>query len=133
MPAPLASPPEAMQIYAADMAGVLVTAVADASEFAALLEDPRKNAVLIGPGCGVNRTTREIVLAALAGDRSVILDADALTVFGDDPDRLFAATAGRNCLLTPHEGEFARLFGHDGDKLARAGAAAAQCGAAVLL
>jgi NAD(P)H-hydrate epimerase len=138
----IASPPEVLPLYAADRAGVLTVPVANAAEFSAVLTDPRKNAVLIGPGLGVNRTTREMVLGVLAtagtaaGDgpgRAVVLDADAITVFEDDPDTLLAATAGQNCLLTPHEGEFARLFADSGDKLARTRHAALECGAAVLL
>ena len=129
----VASPPEAQPIYAADMAGVLVSAVANAEEFTALLDDERKNAVLIGPGCGVNLTTRDMVLGALAAGRAVVLDADAITVFRDDAETLFAATRGANCLLTPHEGEFARLFPAAGDRLSRSRAAAEICGAAVLL
>ena len=129
----IASPPEVLAIYAADMAGVLVFPVANSEEFAALLDDERKNAVLIGPGCGGNRTTREMVLGALGRGRAAVLDADAITVFRDDADALFAATRGTNCLLTPHEGEFARVFTGAGDKLSRTRAAAAQCGASVLL
>ena len=129
----IASGPEALPIYAADSAGLLTTAVSTAEEFAALLEDPRKNAVLIGPGAGVNRTTRDMTLAALGRRRATVLDADALTVFADDPETLHAATSGARCLLTPHEGEFGRVFSAEGDKLARAREAAARCGAAVLL
>ena len=129
----IASPPEVQAIYAADMAGALVVPVANAAAFAALLDDERMNAVLIGPGCGVNRTTREMVLGALGRGRATVLDADAITVFRDESEALFAATRGANCLLTPHEGEFARLFGGGGDKLSRARAAARQCGASVLL
>jgi NAD(P)H-hydrate epimerase len=131
----VASPPEVLALYAADRAGVLTVPVANAAEFTALLIDPRMNAVLIGPGLGINRTTREMVLGALdtASGRAVVLDADALSVFEDDPDTLFSATQGKNCLLTPHEGEFARLFADSGDKLARTRNAARKCGAAVLL
>ncbi|MDH5411642.1 MAG: NAD(P)H-hydrate dehydratase, partial [Alphaproteobacteria bacterium] len=73
-------------------------------------------------------------LAALGTKKPVLLDADALTVFADDPEILFAAIDGP-CLLTPHEGEFRRLFGDGGGqgKLARARAAAVTTGAVVLL
>ncbi len=130
----IASPPAAVPIYAAEMAGLLVSAVATAEEFASLLEDPRKNAVLVGPGGGVSRTTREMALAALRAGRATVLDADALTVFQDTPDELFGPLRGAPAILTPHEGEFARLFGRGaGDRLSRALAAAARAGAVVVL
>jgi NAD(P)H-hydrate epimerase len=129
----VASSPEALPIYAADSAGLLTTPVSTAEEFAALLADERKNAVLVGPGAGVNRTTRDMALAALGRDRATVLDADALTVFADDAATLHAATSGKRCLMTPHEGEFRRIFRSSGDKLTRTREAAATCGAVVLL
>jgi NAD(P)H-hydrate epimerase len=120
-------------IYAAEMAGLLVSAVANAAEFAALLADRRRNAVLVGPGCGVGRTTREMARAALSADRATVLDADALTVFQEDRESFFALSRGKRAVLTPHEGEFARLFPQDGPRLDRARAAAAAAGAAILL
>jgi NAD(P)H-hydrate epimerase len=76
--------------------------------------------------------TREQTLAALRAKKSVVLDADALTVFEETRDLLFSAIDGP-CLLTPHEGEFRRLFDATGDKLTRARAAAKASGAVVLL
>jgi NAD(P)H-hydrate epimerase len=136
----IASPPEVVPIYAVSMPGILTVPVDDEEAFAALLADRRRNAVLLGPGYGVNEATRARVLAALGAEKRVVLDADALTVFADAPGDLFTAIAGAiagNCVLTPHEGEFARIFpdlGEEGGgKLARARAAAAISGAVVLL
>ncbi|MEE8351145.1 MAG: NAD(P)H-hydrate dehydratase [Rhodospirillales bacterium] len=132
----IASPPEAFALYAAEEPGTLVNAVGDDNAFAALLADERKNAILAGPGAGmgagVNETTRERILTALASGKAVVIDADGLSVFADNPDTLFKAISGP-CLLTPHEGEFKRLFSHDGDKVCRVRAAAEQSGAVVLL
>ena len=132
----LAAPREAIPIYAAASASVITAPLDGPEGFAGLLADPRRNAVLLGPGAGVSPETRDQVLAALAGGaRAVTLDADALTVFEAEPEALFAAIAGPT-VLTPHEGEFARLFPalvEEGDKLAQARAAARRSGAVVLL
>ncbi len=129
----VASGPEALPMYSADAPGVLTLPFATADEFSEILKDERKNAVLAGPGAGVNRTTHDLVLAAAAAGRALVLDADALTAFGDDPDRLFRAIEGVPAVLTPHQGEFSRLFRLSGDKLARARDAARTAGAVVLL
>ena len=70
-----------MAIYQSADAGNLVTESDDAAAFVALLEDRRRNAVLIGPGSGINWRTRSAVLDALAAKRSVLLDAAAITWF----------------------------------------------------
>jgi NAD(P)H-hydrate epimerase len=128
----IASPPEAVPIYAAAMPGVLNAPVARRADFVHLLDDARKRAVLVGPGNGVSDATRAHALAALATRRPVVIDADALTVFEGAGDLLGSAIRGP-CVLTPHEGEFARLFDTEGDKLMRARRAAAETGAVVLL
>ena len=130
--ATVACPPDALATYAAALEAVMVRPVADDAAFDALIADGRKNAVLVGPGTDVTDATRRRVLAALAAGKACVLDADALTVFQDNPSELFDRISSP-CLLTPHEGEFARLFDVEGDKLARTRAAAAQSGAAVLL
>ncbi len=129
----IAAPVAQMPVYQADWPGTLVAAAEDGRAVAALLADPRRNAVLVGPGCGLNARTRDSALAALDGGRATVLDADALTAFAEDADTLWPRLSG-NCVLTPHDGEFSRLFpGIAGDRLSRARAASARCGAVVLL
>ena len=128
----LAAPAAAWPVYAAALTGIIVRPVARPEDFAELLADARRNAILIGPGAGATPATRHHVAAALATKRAVVLDADALTVFSDKPHALFAAIAGPT-VLTPHEAEFQRLFSLAGDKLARARAAASLSAAVVLL
>jgi ADP-dependent NAD(P)H-hydrate dehydratase / NAD(P)H-hydrate epimerase len=128
----IATPPEALPIYAAAMPGVLTAPIAKRTDFVHLLDDTRKRAILVGPGNGVSDATRAYALAALGTRRPVVLDADALTVFESAAEALGSAIRGP-CVLTPHEGEFARLFDGAGDKLTRARRAAAATGAVVLL
>lgn len=132
----VASPPEAIAVNAAHLIAVMVEPVAGASALAALLADARKNVCLLGPGAGIGEATGRNVLTALESMVAVVLDADALTSFAENPKALFDAISGRPApvVLTPHEGEFARLFPDiAGDKLARARAAAHRSGAVVIL
>jgi hydroxyethylthiazole kinase-like uncharacterized protein yjeF len=133
----VASPKDAVEVNASQLTAVMVRAIDDPKELAGLLSDERKNAVLIGPGVGVGEGTKAKVLAALASSAAVVLDADALTSFAPDPDALFSAIRSRAApvAFTPHEGEFARLFGpvRQGAKLEAARAAATRSGAIVLL
>jgi NAD(P)H-hydrate epimerase len=131
----IAAPTAAMPVYQSAEAGNLVSACDGDDAFARLLADERRNAVLIGPGSGRNDRTRQAVLAALATGRSVLLDADALTLFADRPDDLFNAVAGP-VLMTPHAGEFHRLFPDLAalpGKVARTREAARRSGATILL
>jgi hydroxyethylthiazole kinase-like uncharacterized protein yjeF len=125
-------PPQAFPIYSASLVGIIVKSVESGAAFAAFLDDPRKSAFLLGPGNGVDLATRAAVRAALATAKPCVLDADALSVFADAPEELFEAMRGP-VVLTPHDGEFSRIFRHSGDRLARARAAAAESGAVVLL
>ena len=109
----IASPREALAINAAESLAVMVRPVDGPTELAAFLTDKRRNAVVVGPGGGVGPAMREQVLAALASDAAVVLDADALMSFSDGHDVLVTAIAKRprsGAVLTPHEGEFSRLF-----------------------
>lgn len=138
----IASPREALAVNAAVNLAIMVRPVDGADEFKTFLNDRRLNAVALGPGLGVGEATCSLVLTALAGDRAVVLDADAITSFVGDPHRLaqaLLARAGRATILTPHEGEFSRFFWaldeqtKVGSKLERSRLAAALTGAIVLL
>lgn len=125
-------PEAALRVYADQLTAVMVAPFADDEAFAQQLADPRRTAVLMGPGAGVGDALRRRVSLALSSGKTCILDADALTSFAEQPGQLFEQI-DQPCLFTPHEGEFARLFKLEGDKLTRARAAAAQSGAIVLL
>lgn len=126
-----AVPETAMGIYAADCASVITEPLAADAPAEDVLADPRRSAFLIGPGAGVGARTRRRVGALVADGRPLVLDADALIGLAqDDP---IPALHG-NVVITPHEGEFARLFPDlSGDKLSRARAAAARLGCVVVL
>ncbi|HEU0083118.1 MAG TPA: NAD(P)H-hydrate dehydratase [Bradyrhizobium sp.] len=138
----LASPRDALAVNASALTAVMVRAIDTTEEFADMLADKRLNACVIGPGAGVGERTRDLVQAALSAKRALVLDADALTSFGDAPEHLFEAirsSADPQVVLTPHEGEFPRLFSDMSNKhplrskLERVRAAAERSGAVVLL
>jgi NAD(P)H-hydrate epimerase len=128
----VAVPEAALPIYAAALTSIMVHPLSAPEDLSALLGDTRYSALTIGPGAGINETTRNAALAMLQTRRAVLLDADALTVFAGRAAALSAAIQGP-CVLTPHEGEFARLFDFAGDKLSRARAAARSSGAVMVL
>jgi hydroxyethylthiazole kinase-like uncharacterized protein yjeF len=127
----LAAPAKVWSVYATSLVNAIVRSFDGLREFEALLADKRRNVIGIGPGAGVGASTRQFVLAALATRRAAVLDADALTSFAEAPQDLFQAIVGP-CVLTPHAGEFMRLFHFDGDKLQRARSAAKQSNAVVV-
>ncbi len=132
----LASPPDAVMVNACHLTAVMLKKVTGVEGISALLADTRLNTVLMGPGYGVGASTCEAVCTVLRQGRATVLDADALTSFSEDPERLFACIreSGAPVILTPHEGEFARLFPDvKGGKLDRTREAAAHSGAVVIL
>lgn len=132
----VASPFDAVTVNAMHLTAIMLKPFEGPEGLAALLEDTRKTAVLMGPGGGVGEAMCRLVEAALGSEAAVVLDADALTSFAEDLARLKRAIAARRApvVLTPHDGEFARLFGPvSGSRLVRARHGAAESGAIVLL
>jgi hydroxyethylthiazole kinase-like uncharacterized protein yjeF len=142
----LGCPPEAIAENAARLDAVMLRTVADAEALADTLADPRITALCLGPGLGTGAREVALLAAALGvpapgstkgidvvseaprgrggpgsspgrgrGQRGLVLDADALTLLTAHPD-LFAALH-ETCILTPHAGEFARLFPDIAEKL----------------
>jgi hydroxyethylthiazole kinase-like uncharacterized protein yjeF len=139
----LLSPRAALQVNAAHLTAIMLAPCDGAAELAGILADRRKNAGLVGPGFGVGEAARAMVRCLLApppegaAARAIVLDADALTSFAgalEDLSGLIRAARGP-VVLTPHEGEFARLFSgvEAGSKLERARHAARLCGATLVL
>jgi hydroxyethylthiazole kinase-like uncharacterized protein yjeF len=132
----LASPPDALAVNASQLTAVMVRRMAGIEGLRDLLDDHRRNAILLGPGLGVGEETARLVETALGSGRAVVLDADALTSFAGEAKRLLAAvkSAAGPVVVTPHDGEFGRLVPDIlGARLERARAAAARSGAIVLL
>jgi hydroxyethylthiazole kinase-like uncharacterized protein yjeF len=134
----VASPADAVAANAAHLTAIMLLPFDGPEGLARILADRRKNAVLLGPALGVGPATRELVRTALASGAATVLDADAITSFADNPSDLFqavAAHADRPVVLTPHEGEFHRLFANTGggSKLERARAAAKLSGTIMVL
>ena len=126
----------ALLVHAAHVTAVMLKPFATLAEFRELIGG-KINAAVIGPAAGVTDATRDLVLAVLELVPAAVLDADALGVFKDTPEVLFEAIKSRPdrpVLMTPHEGEFERLFGAvGGSKLERTRSAAARSGATVVL
>ena len=140
----IACPETALAEVACQTTAVMCRVLDDAAGLREALEDDRLAALCLGPGLGVGREARALVMTALAaprsraarngggarpnsgafrpeddreGGRPVVLDADALTCFKEDPETLFDALH-EDCVLTPHAGEFGRLFPDIADRLA---------------
>ena len=134
----VASPPDALAANAAQLTAIMLLPMDGAGGLTAILADERRNAVVIGPALGLDKGAVDLVGAALGSPAAVVLDADALTAFTGKGDLLFNIIRGRSSpvVLTPHEGEFRRLFpdlAEKESKLERARLAAEKCGAIVIL
>lgn len=121
---------EALKEHAAHVTSIMLR---EADEHLTVVDD-RVRAAAIGPGAGISEQTRETVLHLLKKGIPLVLDADAITSFADNPAELFELLNDQ-VVLTPHEGEFARLFPSIdlADRLTAARLAAELSGAVVLL
>ncbi len=132
----IAAPRAALAANAAHLTAVMLHAVDDEADLAEWLSDKRLQTFVLGPGFGVGATARGFVTAL--ADRRLVLDADGISSFKDDPHQLFAFFRGEpRLVLTPHEGEFSRLFPDIGDdealgKVDKAVAAARRANAAIV-
>ncbi len=133
----VAAQPSILPIYQASLIHVISKAVKDLSEIIHLINDTYRNIIVIGPGIGQNdaQMLRQHILSLLNTKIPVVLDADAITAFQESPKELFSALH-KDCVLTPHAGEFIRLFpdmGKEAPPHEKALSAAKICGCTVLL
>ena len=131
----VAAPAATLPLYMADQPGIIARPASRPEDYVEILMDRRITGVLVGSGLVPDAAAREAVLTALAAGRPTVVDGGGLTAFADRPADLF--TLGRSdVVLTPHEGEFARLFpdlGPDKDRLTRVRLAAARSRSVVVL
>jgi ADP-dependent NAD(P)H-hydrate dehydratase / NAD(P)H-hydrate epimerase len=123
---------EALPAYASSLVSVMTKPYGKLEELEPLLDDKHTTAILIGPGSGVNDITRELTIHMLSHKKPCVIDADAISAFQDNPNPLFSAIKGPT-VITPHEGEFSRLFWVKGAKTERAVEAAKESGAVIVL
>lgn len=138
----LLSPADALAVNAAHLTAIMLRRIDGPDDLRDFMNTRQPSAFVLGPGFGVGETAREFVLQILAGEgRGLVLDADGVTSFREAPDALFSAAAREGApalVLTPHEGEFARLFpdlaaDESLSKVERARRAAVRAHAVVLL
>lgn len=134
----IAGDADALLVHAAHLSAIMLREAATIGAWRTILADRRIRAVILGPASGIGRRTRDAVRAALAAGPAIVLDADALTSFEGAPESLFAAIRAneRPVILTPHAGEFRRLFADTGtgpdDHIRMARNAATLSGAIIL-
>lgn len=136
----LAVPPAALAEVAGQITALMVKEIASRDALTDLLRDDRINALCVGPGLGRDSDLTAVIHTLLVTRRATVVDADALTLIGQDA-RLFTALHD-GCVITPHGGEFARLFPDISERLAEGGGlskpqaaaqAAARAGCVVVL
>ena len=133
------SPASAVSANAAHLTAIMLRSVDDADALDVVLEDTRFTGFVLGPAFGVGEKARQFVARIAAANRSLVLDADGITAFADAPNALFSefAEGAPRLVLTPHDGEFRRLFADLQDdrsfsKVDRARAAAKRANAVII-
>jgi hydroxyethylthiazole kinase-like uncharacterized protein yjeF len=111
----VACPPDALAEHAAQLTAVMLTPVADAQALTAVLADERINAICVGPALGLDQDRVEVLAAVLTAKRAAVVDADGLTLMAQNPELM--GLLHNKCVLTPHGGEFARVFPDIAEKL----------------
>jgi hydroxyethylthiazole kinase-like uncharacterized protein yjeF len=135
----VASSKSAFYINASQLTAVMVDPYEGPDGLSDLLSDTRITSALIGPGAGRDPEVKELVASVLGSQATAVLDAEALTAFSEAPQELFEQIKGRLpalTIVTPHEGEFSRIFpdlGEEPSKLERARRAAEISGAVIIL
>ncbi|MBI2253759.1 MAG: NAD(P)H-hydrate dehydratase [Proteobacteria bacterium] len=114
----VAAPAATLPLYMADQPGIIAKPAARPEDLVEILMDRRISAVLVGSGLVPDAAAREAVITALSAGRAAVVDGGGLTAFADRPDDLFTLGRG-DIVLTPHEGEFARLFPDLGPELGK--------------
>lgn len=106
----IASPSDAMDANAAHLTAIMLHDIDDETALRGWLADTRLRSFVLGPGFGIGEKARAFV--RLLRERHLVLDADGISSFRDDPAELFGlfADGDTRLVLTPHDGEFARLF-----------------------
>ncbi|HSI46031.1 MAG TPA: NAD(P)H-hydrate dehydratase [Methylophilus sp.] len=133
----IAVPENAFSIYASQLLSIMAKPYSSIADLHALIQDARVGALLIGPGAGNSTGTRQTTLTLLQTGKPVVIDADALSAFSRQTDKLSKAITA-TCVLTPHEGEFQRLFDikpaiNLEERISQARQASAQTNAVILL
>lgn len=132
----LVGTPDALREQAAQVTAIMLRPIATPGDFRDCVADNRLRAIILGPAAGIGETTQRLVAIGARSSAGLVLDADALTSFAGDAETLAALTRHRKAatILTPHEGEFARLFPDiEGSREARATAASKLSGTIIVL
>jgi NAD(P)H-hydrate epimerase len=127
----IACTPDSLPVYASSLMAVMTKPITKTTPLKAMIDEKHVTAVLVGPGCGISDTTRDQTIEILKHNKPCVIDADAISAFQDNPNPLFSAIKAPT-VLTPHEGEFERLFWVKGPKPERAIAAAKESNAVIV-